>query len=242
MEHAIEPARRARLAAIKSRMRELKVAAARNLWEHGQLLLEADRDRLYADDGSASLVDWAEREFGLGETTVRKAMQIATHFSADMAERTLAETRRKTRGERPARSGRSRVPQNAEIAELRRAGHVNPPKRIAWAGWQKDCLPRALSTWRALRRRVIQIVPRATDKPWRKPPVLPSEHALKPHTTGSGCRRRRIVGMRWDRAGFDTRRLALEAQSGPRRKAPQRPQVRRPASPSGGGGGGDRDA
>lgn len=79
--------RRDRLATADSRVRALLADAARSLWGLGQVCLEVQRDELYRDGGHADLYTWAETQHGISRNTADKAMAVAEHFGADMAER-----------------------------------------------------------------------------------------------------------------------------------------------------------
>lgn len=76
-----------RLRSIKDRLAALSGTAARTLWEYGVLFAEVERDGLWREDDVASFDAWVEQVVGTSRETARKAMVIAEHFSADMAER-----------------------------------------------------------------------------------------------------------------------------------------------------------
>src|SRR4051812_13967918 len=78
---------RQRLESANARVRAHMADAARSLWALGQVCREVDAERLYLEGGYASVGEWAEAEHGLARFTLTKAMAIAEHFSADMAER-----------------------------------------------------------------------------------------------------------------------------------------------------------
>jgi hypothetical protein len=80
-------ARRARLDDANRRMSAHLTEAARHWWGMGQVCAEVDADELYAEGGFSDVYAWAEKEHGVKRTTVDKAMGVAQHFSAEMAER-----------------------------------------------------------------------------------------------------------------------------------------------------------
>jgi hypothetical protein len=80
-------ARRDRLDDANRRMADHLAEAARHWWAMGQVCAEVDGDELYREAGFADVYAWAEKEHGVKRTTVDKAMGVARHFSAEMAER-----------------------------------------------------------------------------------------------------------------------------------------------------------
>jgi len=81
------PARRDQLEQLNHRMRAVLVEAARKLWEIGQICLTVDADRLHDLGDFADVYAWAHAEHSISRPTVAKAMEVATHFNAEMAAR-----------------------------------------------------------------------------------------------------------------------------------------------------------
>ena len=87
MSDVIQRASHDRLVAIKARMRGLDVEIARGLWEYGHLFLEVAAGELWRADGAEDLYDWAQTHCGYARASVDKMMDVARHFSPDIAER-----------------------------------------------------------------------------------------------------------------------------------------------------------
>ncbi len=83
----MELTRRDRLRAADQRLHDHLAEAARHWWGIGAVCVEVDRDELYAEDGYEDVWAWARERHGISRRTVTKAMEVARHFSAEMAER-----------------------------------------------------------------------------------------------------------------------------------------------------------
>ena len=66
---------------------------ARNLWGVGQVCIEVDRHEAYREAGFASVFEWAATRHKSSRRTIEKAMAVATHFNAEMAEQHVAVVR-----------------------------------------------------------------------------------------------------------------------------------------------------
>ncbi len=76
-----------RLADCDRRMSDHLAELARNLWGVGHVCIEVDRDELYREGGFANVFEWAAARHKSSRRTIEKAMMVATHFNAEMAER-----------------------------------------------------------------------------------------------------------------------------------------------------------
>lgn len=83
----MEITRRDRLADADARLSVHLAEAARRWWGIGAVCLEVAREELYAEDGFADVWAWAQERHGISRRTAGRAMEVARHFSAEMAER-----------------------------------------------------------------------------------------------------------------------------------------------------------
>ena len=81
-----ELSRAGRLAEADERMSRHVAEMARHWWGMGQVAREVDREELYKEGGFPDVFAWAFLRHRVGEVTVRKAIDVAAHFSAEMAE------------------------------------------------------------------------------------------------------------------------------------------------------------
>lgn len=83
----MELTRLARLRDADHRLSHHLAEAARQWWAIGAVCLEVEREVLYAEDGYTDVWDWVQERHGMSRRTAGKAMEVARHFSAEMAER-----------------------------------------------------------------------------------------------------------------------------------------------------------
>ncbi len=76
-----------RLAECDRRMGEHMAEMARSWGAMGEICNEVDRQELYREGGFASVFEWATSRHKTSRRTIEKAMAVAVHFNAEMAER-----------------------------------------------------------------------------------------------------------------------------------------------------------
>ena len=80
-------ARRTRLAEADTRLSNHLAEAARHWWGIGEVCSEVERDALFQDGNHADVYAWALERHGMSRRSVERAMEVARHFSAEMAQR-----------------------------------------------------------------------------------------------------------------------------------------------------------
>lgn len=80
-------ARGTRLADIEQDLEKLEAVAASTIVHAGRRLLEVRRDELWHEDGSRSFTDWLQKKTRFSRASAYKAMDVAEHFTPEMAER-----------------------------------------------------------------------------------------------------------------------------------------------------------
>ncbi len=83
----MEITRRARLDEADQRLSHHLAEAARQWWAIGAVCLEVERDELHAEGGYPDVWAWVEDRHGVSRRTIGRAVEVARHFSAEMAER-----------------------------------------------------------------------------------------------------------------------------------------------------------